>query len=167
MNNSLLDVQMLERELGNLLTAYPELKDDSELRTDMIEGSTAAFDVLDRIVAQAQDAGAVVIGIKMIIDGLSSRKASAERRQEAMRSLALRIMQAAELQKVTLARATLSVRTGVPGVQLVDEAVIPDAFWKVTRTPDKAAIKEALKAGDDVPGAVLGNAAPGLTIRVS
>lgn len=42
-------------------------------------------------------------------------------------------------------------------VELRDESLIPDDFWKetVSRKPAKAEIKKALKAGEKVPGAYL------------
>lgn len=42
-------------------------------------------------------------------------------------------------------------------VELRDESLIPDNFWKetVSRKPAKAEIKKALKAGEKVPGAYL------------
>ncbi len=51
---------------------------------------------------------------------------------------------------------TLSVRTS-DAVDITDASVVPEEYIKVTvsRTPDKAAIKKALKSGADVPGADL------------
>ena len=42
-------------------------------------------------------------------------------------------------------------------INVLDEAVIPAAYMteKVTRSPDKAAIKAAIKSGIEVPGAAL------------
>ncbi len=51
---------------------------------------------------------------------------------------------------------TLSVRTS-DAVVILDEDLLPAICFtvKTTRTPDKAAIKKALKSGADVPGADL------------
>ncbi len=51
---------------------------------------------------------------------------------------------------------TLSVRTS-DAVDITDATIVPEEYIKVTvtRTPDKAAIKKALKAGVEVPGADL------------
>lgn len=40
-------------------------------------------------------------------------------------------------------------------VEIVDEAEVPDAFWVVKKEVSKSAISNALKEGEEVPGAVL------------
>lgn len=42
-------------------------------------------------------------------------------------------------------------------VRVVDESAIPDEHWRYTREVDKAAIRDALKAGASVPGCELEN----------
>lgn len=164
-----LDAAQVQHAITNLIAAYPELAEDETLRADMIEGATDAFEVLDRIVSAAQDAAAMQAGIATLIEGYRARKDAAGRREEAMRTLALRIMEAADLRKVTLPRATLSVRPTPPSVRVTDEASIPDRFWKVERKLDKAAIKAALQddSGLPVPGAELSNGGASISIRVA
>ena len=49
----------------------------------------------------------------------------------------------------------VSYRTS-ESLKIVDETLIPDQFMKIPApTPDKAAIKKAIKTGTDVPGAIL------------
>ena len=52
---------------------------------------------------------------------------------------------------------TVKVRKCPPSVDILCEQDIPEAYWreKVVRSVDKAAVKEALKAGEHVPGAAL------------
>ena len=59
-------------------------------------------------------------------------------------------------QKFETARTSVSFRKS-EAVQLIDEAMIPITFKKekVTTSIDKTAIKKAIKAGNDIPGAVL------------
>lgn len=40
-------------------------------------------------------------------------------------------------------------------VEIVDETEVPDAFWVVKKEVSKSAISNALKEGEEVPGAVL------------
>jgi hypothetical protein len=55
----------------------------------------------------------------------------------------------------------------VQSALITDEAAVPDIYVEVvtTRKIDKAVILSALKAGEDVPGAVLNNGLPSLAIR--
>jgi hypothetical protein len=63
---------------------------------------------------------------------------------------------------------TASVRKGSASVVITDDAAIPPEYMRQPApVADKAAIAKALKDGREVPGAVLRNGAPGLTIRVT
>ena len=61
---------------------------------------------------------------------------------------------------------TASVSRGRAAVVITDEAAIPPHLMRQPPpAPDKAAISKLLREGNDVPGALLGNSAPSLTIR--
>lgn len=154
-NNPHLDVQLIEIEIERLLEECPDLADDDDLRADMIEGSTAAYDVLDRILTKYREAEADGVGIVERIDRLSTRKVAADRRAAAMRRLALRLMAAGDLRSVKLPEGTLSRIKGRESVEVVDERALPEwAFSvKVDRKPSKTAIRSAMDAGLAVPGA--------------
>jgi hypothetical protein len=161
-----LDPAMLEREIQSLIAAYPELADDEELRASMVEGSTEAFDVLARCVAQEAEAKAMSTALAARMDDIKIRVSRFEKRREAMRDLIFRVMSAANLRKAELPEATLSIRPGTAKVIVSNEDDLPDDFFRVTRSVDKAAIRDAIKAGKFVPGAELSNGEPSLSIRV-
>lgn len=161
------DVANLEAEIHDLLAAYPELAEDDELRADMLEGSTAAFDVLTRLVNIERDADSMGKAIAARIADLNARRQRAEKRKEAMRALMLRIMRMAGIQKAPLVEATVSVSKGRESVEIVDEALVPPRFLKVVKTPDKTAIKEALTAGKKVRGAAMKTGGETITVRVA
>lgn len=50
---------------------------------------------------------------------------------------------------------SISVRNNAESVEILNEKELPEDAFKVTRTPDKTAIKEALKNGHDIAGATL------------
>lgn len=161
-----LDATRVTLEIECLLTEYPELAEDEALRADMIEGSTDAFAVLSRIVATMREATATVAAIKIQADALWSRAERFERREKAMRALAQRIMEAANIRKAELPEATLSIRAVAPSLVITDEASLPDWAWRVKRELDRTAIKERVKAGDFVPGAEMSNGGSTLSVRV-
>jgi hypothetical protein len=74
-------------------------------------------------------------------------------------------MMAADLSKVPLPEATLSLRPGPPKVVIGAENEIPAEYFRHEIKPNISAIKDALKAGKTVPGASLSNGAPSLTVR--
>ena len=161
-----IEVAALEREIENLIAAYPELAEDETLRADMIAGSTAAEEVLSALTSRILDAQAMASAIVKRKNDLDARLTACERREEAYRSLALRVMHAAQLRKMPLPEATLSLRAVPPAVIISDEGLIPPAFQKVKTSPDRAKIKEALQAGEVVPGARLSNGSESLSVRV-
>lgn len=153
--NIMLDVQFIELELQNLLQDYPELAEDADLRADMIEGSTAAYDVLDRILTRVREAESEGVAVHERIERLQARQDAADARQRAMRRLALRLMAAGDLKSVKLPEGTLSRVKGRESVEVTDEALLPEwAFTvKVDKRPNKTAIKSALEAGIALQGA--------------
>lgn len=162
-----LEIAAIEREIATLIEAYPELAEDEVLRADMLAGSTEVFEVLSAIVEKMQDAKTLADAIKARAKELSERASRYGRREQAMRELAERLMRAADLRKAELAAATLSIRAVPPSVVITDEGELPDDFWRVTKVPDKAAIKDALKAGRIVPGAELSNGSETISVRVA
>ena len=160
------DVAAVLADIDNLLTAYPELAEDAELRAGMIEGETDAYSVLSRLVTIERDANSMSAAIADRIRELQARKARADKTKDAMRLLMLRIMQAIGERKATLVEATVSVRPGKDSVEVTDAAQLPDAYVRIERVPDKAALKAAL-ANDNVPGAVLRAGEETISVRAA
>ena len=162
-----LDPLLVQQQIANLLLQYPELHEDAVLRADMIEAETDANELLTEIVRRIEDAKALRDGTKDRLDDLKTRKDRFGRRIDALRDLAFKIMDAANLRAVELPEATLSIRKGQ--LQIVGEpdlARLPDSLVKIIREPDKVAIKEALQSGKPVSGCELGNGQPSISIRI-
>ena len=161
-----LDLHYVQQEIATLLLCHPELEEDDVLRADSIEGQTTAFEFLAKIVRLIGGTSAIATGTADYIGELQERKARLERREMALRALIFKVMNTAELKKVELPEATLSVRNGQPKVVIVNEREIPSEFFRVKREPDRTAIKAAITAGEYVAGTTLTNAEPTLAIRV-
>ncbi|HEX8837469.1 MAG TPA: siphovirus Gp157 family protein [Candidatus Acidoferrum sp.] len=161
-----LDPIFVQQEIAQLLLDHPELEEDEVFRADMIEGSTAAPEFLSEVVQRIEAARVVGAGIKLYIADLKERADRMERRQDALRGLAFRVMQTAQLSKLELPEATLSVRAGQRKVIVLNEAEIDDTLMRIKKEPNKTLIKELLLAGNEVGGCVLSNAEPVLAIRV-
>ncbi len=159
------DVANLEAEIHALFGSYPELADDEELRRDCIEGETDAFSVLTRLVAIERDADSMARAVAHRIGELQARRQRFDKRKDAMRTLMLRVMRAAGIQKAPLVEATVSVAKGRDSVEIVDENALPKWALKVVKSPDKGLIKEALDAGKKVKGAAIKTGEP--TLRVA
>jgi Siphovirus Gp157 len=162
----MLGAKIVQSMITELLTAYPDLKDDEVLRADTIEGETIAFEFIGRLVRLVGDTQAMQAGIHAYRVELAERQERYERRELALRALMFKVMQTADLQRAELPEATVTVRAGTPKVVIVDEELIPKHLQRVKVEPDKTKIKAALQANQDVPGAVLSNAEPTIAIRI-
>lgn len=154
------------REISDLIAVYPELEEDETLRADTLEGATDINAILGKLVQEREAAYGMADGIKVPVDDLRQRKARLERRGDGYGEAIEKIMNAAGLSKVTLPNATLSITNAAPPVTISDEAAIPDRFIRTKREIDKTAINAAVKAGEEIPGVVIGNASTRLTVRV-
>ena len=162
-----LNPNAIRQQIENLKVSFPDLIEDDESWQMSLESETDLAELMTNLVRKIEDAKALVIGTKDRFEELEKRKARFEHRIDALRQLAFKLMQAAEVNKLELPEATLSLRNGAQ--QLVGEAdptAMPDELCKVSRTIDRTKVKEAIKAGKDVPGFTLSNAAPSLSIRV-
>lgn len=165
MNTLYVQTVELQQHIDALLREYPELLDDEELRLDSLVGETDLTNILALVVERILDAEAMEEAIKTRVASLNERKSRFQRQGAALRSLVLRIMERAELSRLPLTEATLSVRAGQIGVKILDDELVPESFMRIKKEPDKTAILDALKAGKIVSGASLSNGTPSLTIR--
>lgn len=162
-----LDPHIIRMQIQNLKVLHPELMEDDEAWELSLESETDIDDLLTKIVRRIEDTKALVIGTKDRFEELKTRKERFETRIEGLRTLLFKMMEAADLKKRELPEATLSMRNGQQ--QLTGDAdptTLPDELCKISRDPDRAAIKDALKTGQTVPGYSLSNSQPTLSIRI-
>ena len=57
--------------------------------------------------------------------------------------------------KVTSGIFKWSIQANAPSVNILDEDLIPDAYWKIERKPMKTEIKKAIEAGELTEGVEL------------
>lgn len=159
------DVAMLQQIISSLFESYPELKDDEDLRLDMLHGTTNFVETVDAILRQVQDVEALAGAADTAIKDIKKRKDRFDRRSEFGRELIKQLMEAADIRKIELATGTVSVINKSPSVVIVDEASLPSDFLRVKMEPNKTAIKEALNSGVTVAGAAMSNGGTSLMIR--
>lgn len=148
-------VTMLRDDLG---------EDDDALKLDTLEGETNLFEISSRILNQIENEEGVKAALVSQIQDRNERKARAEKRIETYRLGLRSLMEAAELDKLPLPEATVTLRKVAPKAIVTDETLLPDALCKITRKPDMAAIK-AIPDPAALPGISLDNGGISLTIR--
>jgi len=150
---------------AELLAEFPELAEDERALADTLEGETDLPDVLGRLIRDARRKEAMAGGLGNLIKDETERKARLLASADKLRHIVQSLMDTAGLTKLEQPDFTASIRSVPPKVEVTDETVLPDAYVKITRVPDKNAIREALGRGDEVPGAVLGNGGTSIAIR--
>lgn len=161
-----MDASKLVSEIQHMLVSYPELAEDEELRLDTLEGETDFNRIMSRLVRARNEKLADAEGLGGYIESLSERKARQVRAADGVKALMLSLMSVADLPKLVLPEATISVTKPRTSVDVLDIDALPQGTFAIVRQPDKAAIKAMLEAGDDVPGAALKTSDASLTVRV-
>lgn len=161
------------RKVGAELNRAVEIKralqehDDPKLILDMIEGETDLAEACLVVLEETMEDETLLEGVKATIELMQARKSRLERSIESRRGIILMAMEKAGIPTIKGALATLSVRETPSKTVITDEALIPAKFWKPSDPKlDKAALTEALKAKEEVPGASLSNGGVSLSIRV-
>jgi hypothetical protein len=122
-------------------------------------------DVLVRLLRAMGEADAAAEAIRNRATDLDTRHDRFIRQRDSYRAAVYAILDALGLTKWRHAEFTASLSPGRPGVVVTDPDALPDAFVRVERKPDKAAIKAALAQGEIVPGAEMQNNLATLTVR--
>src|SRR4029077_12395937 len=109
-----LDPTFVRAQIELLRHTHPGIweDDDPQLLMDSLEGETDLVEFLSHVVFRMQEDTAFGEGIGALITKLETRKGRYEQRSEAMRRLAHKVMDWAEVRKVELPAATLSIRSG-------------------------------------------------------
>lgn len=137
---------------------------DEELTDEQRETMCAYLDELgsqeqekvDNFAQFVRIEGARAEALKTEAARLASKARTAANRISYLKERYLNAMQRNGLQKVRGQIYALSVRAS-DVVTITNEAILPEKFVmeKTTIMPDKLAIRDALKKGEDVPGAIL------------
>ena len=165
---SRLDPTFVRMEIERLRVTHPNIWDDGDeqLLLDSLEGETDFHRFLSVVVRRVCEAEACAEGIGDLIREIKERQQRFESRGDALRGMAFKLMQSADVRKIELPEATLSIRAGQPKVIVTDEAALPPDCVRVRTEPDKVRIKEYLARGEHVDGAELSNAEPALAVRI-
>lgn len=140
----------------NEISRYAEImaemcEGDDALFADMIEGSTDAHEIIQRISDAIATDQERLTGIKERAASLAERKARYEARISAGKQAIGAVLRSAKLPKVELPDATWSVRDGKAKLVVVDPDAVPFDLTRVKQEPDKAAINAAYADAEELP----------------
>ena len=150
---------------GQLREQFPSV--DEETLADTLDGETNLNEMLAQIIRSQLDDMAMVAAIKTRISDMNDRAERINDRANKKRGLVQSVMERAGIKKLSEPDMTVSLRVSPAHVTITDEAIIPDIYW--TPQPpklNKNSLKDAVKAGENVPGVLIGNSSLTLSVRI-
>lgn len=145
-------VELLEQV--KLLATELEQYEDTQLKLDSLEGETDYQEWLNWLYDKYKTEQAFEQSVKERIESLNARKQASQGRQKKWKDMMNSIRLAMGEDKISMPEFTISHKKGVYSVNIIDEAKIPEQFFKVIKNVDKTALKKAL-ADQEIDGAVL------------
>lgn len=158
-------------KLYELSDKYKELSEREDLDPEVLHDTLDAIN--DAIEGKADN---IAAWIDDLTSAAKRKKAKAKEwndsakadlnKADSLKKYLIQELTYAGKKKMETDRFLLSTRNNAPSTVIDDETLIPDTFknTKVTESVDKTAIKEAIKLGEDVPGAHL-QASKSITIK--
>jgi hypothetical protein len=141
--------------------------DDEDMIATAVEGETTLVEVISDAVDRTQELKSHREAIETRIKELGERRDRFEDQEARIKAAIHVAMGQAEVRKMELPQATISLRAVPPKAEITDEALVPSKFWKAQDPKlDKKAVLDALKGKEDVPGASLSNGCETISIRV-
>ena len=128
--------------------------DEAMKMVDQIEGDLNTKCL--NIASWVRNLEAEAKAIKEAQDAMDKRRKAATAKAERLRNYLFHGLKLAGVAKMQFPHFVISVKQCPESVKIADGVKLPDEFLRhVDPEPNKVAIKEALKAGRDVPGCML------------
>lgn len=133
---------------------------DEQTLTDTLEGEAWPLEL------KAQNYGFVIRNLEATAAAIKDAEAQMAARRKSIESRANNLMERlktgmeiAGVNELSCPHFAIKIKRNPPGVEIFEPGLIPAEFMRQPAppppSPDKTAIKEAIKAGQDVPGAML------------
>ena len=146
----------LTQNYNNLL----ELADNPDVPTEMLKESLNSID--DEIDTKAENIAKVIKSIESDVAGLkgeekrlADRRKGLENRIDNLKKYIESSMRAVGKEKIRGKVFTLGIQRNAPSVDVIDEDVIPEQYFKTKKELSKKDVLVALKKGEEVPGAAI------------
>jgi hypothetical protein len=143
----------------------PEI--DEQTLADTVEGLTDLHEIIAAVVRSALIDAALADGLKRRMSEMQERVERLQERACKRRQIAKDVMLELDIKTITAPDFSVSVRPGLPALQVLDEAAVPSIYWQPSapRLKRQELLSE-LKTGAAIDGVVLSNPEPVLSVRV-
>jgi hypothetical protein len=155
-----LSLYTLAQEHRAMVARLMETQDDAAAIADTIEAESYPLEVKAQNVGYAiKNLDATAAAIKAAEQEMSARRKTIENRVQHLREYVKTCMEVAGVSKIDCPHFALAIKKNPASVDIFEPGVIPAEFMRQPEppppAPDKAAIKAAIQAGQEVPGALL------------
>jgi len=140
---------------------------DEQTLADTVEGLTDLHEIVAAIIRSALADEALATGLKGRVAEMQDHLGRLQDRASKRRQIAKDVMLELDIKKITAPDFSVSIRPGLPALQVLDEGSVPSIFWQPSapRLKRQELINE-LKTGADIEGVALSNPEPVLSVRV-
>lgn len=146
----------LAADFKAVATRLEEMELDDETIRDTLDGYAADFDnKVISIASLIRNLETTAEAIKQAEAQMAARRKTIESKAEWLRQYIINNMQATGRIEVDCPMFAIKVKTNRPTVVVAEDACIPSAYLRVTTSPDKKALKDALDAGEVIKGVSL------------
>jgi hypothetical protein len=152
------------QELRTTLIETYGLAEDDPALLDTLDGEADLADRFRLLLRSGREDEAQAKGLATYIEELKARQSRLKTRAEGKRRTVSQGMSEVGLKRLDAPDLTATLHNGRPSAIVTDPDALPDQLCRIKREPDKVAIREALEAGETVPGAILGNKPQVLTV---
>jgi hypothetical protein len=140
---------------------------DEQTLADTVEGLTDLHEIVAAIIRAALADEALATGLKGRIAEMQDRLERLQDSAAKRRQIAKDVMLELDIKKITAPDFTVSIRPGLPALQVLDEAAVPSIFWQpVAPRLKRQELLTELKGGGQIEGVALSNPEPVLSVRV-
>jgi Gp157 protein len=139
---------------------------DEQTLADTVEGLTDLHEIITAIIRSALADEALASSLKCRIADMQGRLERLQDRASKRRQIAKDVMVELDLKKITAPDFTVSIRAGLPCLQVLDEAAVPSIYWQPSEPRlNRQKLSSELKNGAEISGATLSNPEPVLSVR--
>ena len=139
---------------------------DEQTLADTVEGLTDLHEIVTAIIRAALADEALATGLKSRIAEMEERLGRLQDRASKRRQIAKDVMVELDLKKITAPDFTVSIRSGMPHLLVLDEAAVPSIYWQPSAPRlNRQGLLSELKEGADIKGVALSNLEPVLSVR--
>jgi len=147
-------------EYRDAATKLAELDLDAQTVADTLEGLSGDLETKAQNVAFfVRNLEATAAAIKQAEADMAARRKAMENRADGLKRYIFESMTVAGIEKIECPHFRLAIKNNPAAVDVFEPGLVPASFMRTPEPPppalDKTAIKVALKAGQDVPGARL------------